>query len=94
MVLMDRSTRGTRQGIIKHVLRIRPIAPLFRINVVYIGFLLLLLFICLFCTLRVLVSLTSSLANLGVNELMLYLTCWWVHDTKYGCVEVPAVALL
>jgi hypothetical protein len=58
MVRIDRNTRGTRQGNIKHVSRIRPIGLLSMTNVVCI----------VFFTLGLLVSLASNLVNLGVYE--------------------------
>jgi hypothetical protein len=55
MVLMDHSTKGTRQGSIKHAPKTRPI-PLHSItNVACIVFFIL----------GLLVSLTGNLANLG-----------------------------
>jgi hypothetical protein len=56
MVLIDCNTKGTKQGNIKHVPRIRPINPAFMTNVV-----------CIVCfTLGLSVSFTSNLINLGV----------------------------
>jgi hypothetical protein len=60
MVMIDCSTRGTRQGNIKHAARLRPIALLFMTNVVCT----------VFFTLGLLVSLTSNLVNLVVYEPM------------------------
>jgi hypothetical protein len=60
MVLIDRNTRGTRQGNIKQAPRIRPITLLFVTNVVCI----------VFFTLGLLVSLTSNLVNQGAYELI------------------------
>jgi hypothetical protein len=83
MVLMDSNTRGTRQGNIKHAIKTRSITLLFITNVA-----------CIFLTLGLLVSLTATSQTWGVYELMKHLTCWWVDDTKYDCVEVPTMALL